>query len=123
MGKRVLIVDDSPFMRMLVKNVLVPNGFEVVGEAGDGAAALAAYKEKKPDLVTMDLVMPGVDGLAALKAIRESDPAARVVMVTSAGQHSQMMEAMRMGSSGYITKPFQADKMLETLRRALGEIK
>lgn len=122
MGKRVLVVDDSPFMRMLVKNVLVPNGYEIVAEASDGAQAIQAYKEKKPDLVTMDLVMPGVDGIKALQGIRETDPAARVVMVTSAGQASMMMEAMRLGSAGYITKPFQADKMLETVKRALGEI-
>lgn len=120
MGKRVLVVDDSPFMRMLVKNVLVPNGYEVAAEAGDGNAAVQAYQQTKPDLVTMDLVMPGMDGLSALKAIRQLDPAAKVFMVTSAGQHTLMMEAMQSGSAGFIQKPFQADKMLQTINAALG---
>lgn len=120
MGKRVLIVDDSPFMRLLVKNVLVPNGFEVVGEAGDGSQAVEQYRALKPDFVTMDLAMPKMDGLAALKAIRAQDAAAKIFMVTSAGQHSIMMEAAQAGSAGFIQKPFQADKMLATIRQALG---
>lgn len=120
MGKRVLVVDDSPFMRTLVKNVLVPNGFEIAGEAGDGNQAVAAYQQAKPDLVTMDLVMPNMDGLSALKAIRQLDPNAKVFMVTSAGQHSLMVEAMNQGSAGFIQKPFQADKMLAIIRAALG---
>lgn len=120
MGKRVLVVDDSPFMRMLVKNVLVPQGFEIAGEAGDGAQAVEAYKTLKPDLVTMDLVMPNMDGLAALKAIRALDPAAHVLMVSGAGQHTMVAEAVKSGAGGFVVKPFQADKMLAAVQQALG---
>lgn len=120
MGKRVLVVDDQPFMRMVVKNVLVPNGFEVVGEAADGKAAVEAYQKLKPDLVTLDVVMPNLDGLGALKEIRRLDPNARVLMVTSAGQHSLVAEAMKSGASGYVIKPFQAPQMLQAVQQALG---
>lgn len=120
MGKRVLVVDDQPFMRMVVKNVLVPNGFEVVGEAADGKAAIEQYQKLKPDLVTMDVVMPQLDGLGALKAIRELDPTAKVLMVSSAGQHSMVAEAMRVGAAGYVLKPFQAPQMLQAVQQAMG---
>lgn len=120
MATRVLVVDDQPFMRMVVKNVLTPNGFEVVGEAADGKAAIEAFARLKPDLVTLDVVMPNLDGLGALKEIRKLDPHARVLMVTSAGQHSMVQEALRQGAVGYVTKPFQAPQMLQAVRQALG---
>lgn len=120
MATRVLVVDDSPFMRMIVKNVLVPQGFEIVGEAADGRQAVDQYAALKPDLVTMDLVMPNLDGLGALKEIKGKDPAARVLMVTSAGQHSMVTEAMRQGAAGYVVKPFQADQMMTAVKQALG---
>lgn len=121
MGKRVLVVDDSPFMRLLVKNILVPRGFEVVGEAGDGKAAVDAYRALKPDLVTMDLVMPGLDGFGALREIRKMDARARVVMVTGAGQMTTVQQAMTEGAAGFVVKPFQADKVLATVEAALKE--
>lgn len=117
---KVLIVDDSPFMRTLVRNILAPKGYEIVGEAGDGVAAVEAYKRLKPDLVTMDLVMPNLDGIGALKQIRQMDVAARIVMVSAVGQHTKMLEAMHEGASGYVVKPFQADKMLKEIQAALG---
>lgn len=119
MGKRVLVVDDSPFMRMLVKNILVPKGYEIAGEAGDGSAAVTAYKTLKPDLVTMDLVMPVLDGIGALREIRRLDTAAKILMVTSAGQHTTVLQAMNEGASGYVVKPFQADQMLQAVEAAL----
>jgi two-component system chemotaxis response regulator CheY len=120
MGKRVLVVDDSPFMRMLVKNILTASGYEVAGEAGDGKQAGDAYRAVRPDLVTMDLVMPGVDGIGALREIRRLDAAARIIMVTAVGEHIKVLEAMREGAAGYVVKPFQAEKVVKELEAALG---
>lgn len=120
MGKRVLIVDDSPLMRMVVKNILAPAGYEVVGEVGDGRQAVDAYKNLKPDLVTMDVVMPNLDGLGALKEIRALDAGAKILMVSSAGQNTMVQEAIRHGAAGYVVKPFQADKMMAAVQQAVG---
>jgi two-component system, chemotaxis family, chemotaxis protein CheY len=119
MGKRVLVVDDSPFMRMLVKNILAPKGFEIAGEAGNGKEAVEAYESLKPDVVTMDLVMPELDGISALREIRRMDAQARIIMVTGAEQHSTVMQAMNEGAAGYVVKPFQAEKVLAAMDDAL----
>lgn len=118
MKPRVLVVDDSPFIRMIVKNVLAANGYDVVGEAADGRAAIEAFAKLRPDLVTLDLVMPIADGLVALQAIRASDPRAKVVMMTADGQASVAQEAMRCGASGYVVKPFKDRELLDALARA-----
>jgi two-component system, chemotaxis family, chemotaxis protein CheY len=116
---RILVVDDAAFMRMMVKDILVKNGYTVAGEAPNGAVAVEIYKKEKPDLVTMDITMPEMDGIAAVKAIREFDPAAKVIMCSAMGQQSMVMDAIRAGAKDFIVKPFQADRVLEALKKAL----
>ncbi|MGH7684364.1 MAG: response regulator [Vulcanimicrobiaceae bacterium] len=117
---RVLIVDDAVVMRMMIKDILSKNGFEIVGEAQNGADAVEKYKDLRPDVVTMDMVMPGVDGIAAVKQIVSVDPAAKILMCTSLGQEALLNEAMEAGAKSYITKPFQPSKILESLEKVLG---
>ncbi|MCG7334041.1 response regulator [Sporosarcina sp. ACRSM] len=120
MGKRILIVDDAAFMRMMVKDILTKNNFEVVGEAADGAQAVEKYMELKPDLVTMDITMPEMDGIAALKAIKEKDPAAKIIMCSAMGQQAMVIDAIQAGAKDFIVKPFQADRVIEAIEKALG---
>ena len=117
---RIMIVDDTLFMRTLLKNILFSGGHDIVGEAADGDEAVAKYKELKPDLVTMDVVMPKVNGIEALKQIRAMDPGARVVMCTAVGQEQMVKLAIKTGAKGYIVKPFQAPKVLEEIKNVLG---
>ena len=119
MSKRVLVVDDAAFMRMMIKDILSKNGYEVVAEASDGAQAVELYKEHQPDLVTMDITMPEVDGIAALKQIREHDPNARVIMCSAMGQQSMVIDAIQAGAKDFIVKPFQADRVLEAVSKTL----
>jgi two-component system chemotaxis response regulator CheY len=118
MGK-ILIVDDTLFMRTLLKNVLNNGGHTIVGEAVDGLDGVTKYKALKPDLVTMDVVMPKMNGIDALKAIKEFDPAARVIMCTAVGQEQMVKLAIKSGAKGYIIKPFQAPKVLEEIKNVL----
>jgi two-component system chemotaxis response regulator CheY len=115
----VLIADDAAFMRMMLKNVLTEAGYEVVGEAENGAVAVSKYRELNPDLTTMDITMPEMDGLAALKEIRSADPAARVVMCSAMGQQSMVIESIQAGAKDFIVKPFQPDRVLEAVQKAL----
>jgi two-component system chemotaxis response regulator CheY len=115
----VLIADDAAFMRMMLKNVLTEAGYEVVGEAENGAVAVSKYRELSPDLTTMDITMPEMDGLAALKEIRAGDPAARVVMCSAMGQQSMVIESIQAGAKDFIVKPFQPDRVLEAVQKAL----
>jgi len=116
---RILIVDDTLFMRTLLKNILFSGGHDIVGEAGDGDEAIAKYQELKPDLVTMDVLMPKVNGIEALKGIRAIDPNAKVVMCTAVGQEQMVKLAIKTGAKGYIVKPFQAPKVLEEIKNVL----
>jgi two-component system chemotaxis response regulator CheY len=118
-GKKVLIVDDAAFMRMMIKNILTKNGFEVVGEASNGAEAVELYKKLQPDLVTMDITMPEMDGIEALKKIKEIDPNAKVIMVSAMGQQQLVIEAIQAGAKDFIVKPFQPDRLLEAVNKAL----
>lgn len=120
MGKRILITDDALFMRVTLKNILTTGGYEVVGEAQNGAEAVRLYNSLKPDLVTMDITMPEMDGLAALKAIRDGDPNARVVMVTAMGQKNLVVEAIQGGAKDFIVKPFQPDRVIEAVKKLIG---
>ena len=116
----VLIADDAAFMRMMIKNILSGAGYEILGEAENGAVAVAKYKELNPDLTTMDITMPEMDGLQALKEIRALDPAARVVMCSAMGQQSMVIESIQAGAKDFIVKPFQPDRVLEAVQKALG---
>jgi two-component system chemotaxis response regulator CheY len=119
MGTKVLIVDDAAFMRMMLRDILAKNGFEVVGEADNGKVAVQMYGELKPDVVTMDITMPEMDGIAAVKEIKAADPEAKVVMVSAMGQQAMVIEAIRSGAADFIVKPFQPDRVLEALGKAL----
>ena len=119
--KRVLIVDDAVVMRMMLKDILSKGGFEVVGEAPNGPEAVEKYKRLRPDIVTMDVVMPGMDGIAAVKEIVAADPAAMIVMCTSMGQETLMREALEAGAKAAITKPFRPPEILDVINKVLGE--
>lgn len=118
---KVLIVDDALFMRMMLKDILTKNGFEVIGEAENGAQALEKYKELKPDIVTMDIVMPDVDGLEAVKTIISHDPSAKIIMCSAMGQQALVMEAIALGAQDFITKPFSPPKLIETMKKVAGK--
>jgi len=120
MSNKVLIVDDAAFMRMMIKEILTKNGYTVVGEASDGAQAVEKYKELGPDLVTMDITMPEMDGIAALKEIKKIDPNARVIMCSAMGQQAMVIDAIQAGAKDFIVKPFQADRVLEAIKKTLG---
>lgn len=119
MGKRVLIVDDAAFMRMMIKDILTKNGYEVVGEAENGQVAVEKYRELKPDLVTMDITMPEMDGIAAVKEIKAQDASARVIMCSAMGQQAMVIDAIQAGAKDFIVKPFQPERVLEAVRKAL----
>jgi two-component system chemotaxis response regulator CheY len=118
MGK-ILIVDDTLFMRTLLKNILFSGGHTIAGEAADGEEGVSRYRELKPELVTMDVVMPKMNGIEALKAIKALDPSAKVIMCTAVGQEQMVKLAIRSGARGYIVKPFQAPKVLEEVKNVL----
>lgn len=117
---KVLIVDDAAFMRMMIKDILEKNSFEIVGEANNGIVAVDLYKKEKPDVVTMDITMPDMDGIEAVKQIKAYDPNAKIVMCSAMGQQSMVMEAIRAGAKDFIVKPFQADRVLEAIRKVIG---
>ncbi|MFB4167486.1 response regulator [Virgibacillus sp. JSM 102003] len=119
MAKQILIVDDAAFMRMMIKDILSKNGFEVVGEAQDGVEAIEKYKELKPDLVTLDITMPEMDGLAALKEIKQLDADANIIMCSAMGQQAMVIDAIQAGAKDFIVKPFQAERVVEAIQKAL----
>lgn len=120
MGKKILLVDDAAFMRKMIKETLSKNGYTELYEAVDGADAVEKYSEIKPDLVIMDITMPNMDGLEALKAIRAKDGNASIVMCSAMGQESMVMDAVRSGAKDFIVKPFKADRVLKTVGNILG---
>lgn len=120
MGKRILVVDDAAFMRMMLKDILTKNGYEIAGEANSGTDGVAKYNELKPDLVTLDITMPEMDGITALQEIRKSDPKAVVVMCSAMGQQAMVIESIQAGAKDFIVKPFQADRVVEAIRKAIG---
>lgn len=117
MPKTALIVDDTAFMRMTLRNVLEKNGYEVVGEAGDGKESLEKFQQLKPDLVTMDITMPNMDGITAIKQILLIDPVAKIIVVSAMGQKSLVIEALNAGAKDFVVKPFQPDRILEALQK------
>ena len=120
MGKKILLVDDAAFMRKMIKDTLTKAGYSDLHEAVDGADAVRKYGELQPDLVIMDITMPNMDGLEALKAIRGADSGANVVMCSAMGQEAMVMDAVRSGAKDFIVKPFKADRVLKTVTSILG---
>ena len=119
MAKNILICDDAAFMRMMIKDILTKNGYNVAGEAENGARAVEKYNELKPDLVLMDITMPEMDGIQALKKIRENDPSALIIMCSAMGQQAMVIESIQAGAKDFIVKPFQADRVLEAVKKAV----
>jgi two-component system, chemotaxis family, chemotaxis protein CheY len=119
MAHKILIVDDAAFMRMMIKDILSKNGFDVVAEAADGAQAVEKYQEHQPDLVTMDITMPEMDGITALKEIKKINPNAKVIMCSAMGQQAMVIDAIQAGAKDFIVKPFQADRVLEAINKTL----
>ena len=117
---KILIVDDAAFMRMMIKDILTKNGYEVAGEAENGVVAVSKYSEIKPDLVLMDITMPEKDGIQALKDIKSSDPGAKVIMCSAMGQQAMVIEAIQSGAKDFIVKPFQADRVIEAVKKVVG---
>ena len=120
MAKNILICDDAAFMRMMIKDILSKNGYTVAGEAENGVKAVEKYNEVKPDLVLMDITMPEMDGIEALRKIKEQDPSAVVVMCSAMGQQAMVIESIQAGAKDFIVKPFQPDRVLEAVSKVLG---
>ena len=120
MAKNILICDDAAFMRMMIKDILTKNGYNVAGEAENGLKAVEKYNETKPDLVMMDITMPEMDGIDALKKIKASDSGANVIMCSAMGQQAMVIEAIQSGAKDFIVKPFNADRVIEAVKKVIG---
>ncbi|MBR3525345.1 MAG: response regulator [Lachnospiraceae bacterium] len=117
---KIPVVDDAAFMRMMIKDILTKNGYEVAGEAENGAVAVSKYSELKPDLVLMDITMPEKDGIQALKDIKANDGGAKVIMCSAMGQQAMVIESIQAGAKDFIVKPFQADRVISAVQKAIG---
>ncbi|MEG1847772.1 MAG: response regulator [Lachnospiraceae bacterium] len=120
MAKNILICDDAAFMRMMIKDILSKNGYNVIGEAENGLKAVEKYIELKPDLVLMDITMPELDGIGALKKIKENDAGSLVIMCSAMGQQAMVIESIQAGAKDFIVKPFQADRVIEAVKKVVG---
>ena len=120
MAKSILICDDASFMRMMIKDILSKNGYNIAGEAENGVKAIEKYKEVNPDLVLMDITMPEMDGIQALKAIKAADSGAKVIMCPAMGQQAMVIESIQAGAKDFIVKPFQADRVIEAVKKVIG---
>ncbi len=120
MAKNILICDDAAFMRMMIKDILTKNGYNVAGEAENGLKAVEKYKEVSPDLVLMDITMPEMDGIQALKEIKKLDAGAKVIMCSAMGQQAMVIEAIQSGAKDFIVKPFQAERVIDAVKKVLG---
>ena len=120
MDKKIMLVDDAAFMRMMIKDILTKNGYNVVGEAENGLKAVEKYNELKPDLVLMDITMPELDGIGALKKIKEADSNALIIMCSAMGQQAMVIESIQSGARDFIVKPFNQDRVLEAVKKAVG---
>ncbi|NUO07336.1 MAG: response regulator [Candidatus Brocadia sp.] len=119
--RRILVVDDAKVIRMIIRQILTRNGFDIVGEAGNGREAVEKYKELRPDAVTMDIVMPEVDGIQGLKEILAFDNQAKVVMISAIDQREALLEAIREGAADYVVKPFEDDRMVSAMKNIFGK--
>ena len=120
MAKRILIVDDAAFMRMMIKDILTKNGYDVVGEAENGARAIEKYKELVPDLIIMDITMPEVDGIQAVKEIKKLNAECKIIMCSAMGQQAMVIESIQAGARDFIVKPFQAERVIEAVKKVIG---
>lgn len=120
MPARVLITDDAAFMRTTLRNVLQKEGFEVVGEAANGREAVELYQKLRPDIVTMDITMPEMNGIDAIKEIMKIDPSAKIVVCSAMGQKPMVIEALTAGAKDFLVKPFEPERVVEALRKVLG---
>lgn len=120
MAKRILITDDALFMRVTLRNILTKSGYEIAGEASNGRESVELYEQVRPDLVTMDITMPEMDGISAVREIRQIDPQAKIIMCTAMGQKNMVMEAVAAGAKDFVVKPFQPEKVLESVQRQIG---
>ena len=116
----ILVCDDAAFMRMMIKDILTKNGYNVVAEAENGLKAVEKFNEAKPDLVLMDITMPEMDGIQALKKIKEIDSNAAIIMCSAMGQQAMVIEAIQSGAKDFIVKPFQAERVLEAVKKVVG---
>lgn len=119
MAKGILVVDDASFMRMMIKDILTKNGYEVIGEAENGLNAVEKYKELNPELVIMDITMPEMDGIQAVKEIKSIDPNSKIIMCSAMGQQAMVIEAIQAGAKDFIVKPFQHERVIEAVKKAL----
>jgi two-component system chemotaxis response regulator CheY len=115
-----LIVDDAAFMRMMIRDILTKNGYEVIGEAENGGRAIEKYRELLPDLVIMDITMPEVNGIEAVREIRKLNPDSQVIMCSAMGQQAMVIESIQAGARDFIVKPFQAERVIEAVKKVLG---
>ena len=118
--KSILLVDDAAFMRMMLKDILTKNGYNVVGEAENGVKAIEKYKELKPNLVILDITMPEMDGIQAAKGIKAADAEAKIIMCSAMGQQAMVIESIQAGARDFIVKPFQPDRVLEAVQKVVG---
>ncbi len=120
MEKKILLVDDAAFMRMMIKDTLTKNGYTQILEAADGEEAVSQFKAESPDLIIMDITMPNKTGIEALKEIKQLNPQAKVVMCSAMGQETMVVEAIKLGALDFIVKPFKPDRILQTVSKVLG---
>ncbi len=120
MANGILVVDDAAFMRMMIKDTLTKNGLDVCGEAENGAKAVEKYKELTPELVIMDITMPEMDGIQAVKEIKKINGNAKVIMCSAMGQQAMVIEAIQAGAKDFIVKPFQQERILDAVKKVLG---
>ncbi|WP_334075973.1 MULTISPECIES: response regulator [Paenibacillus] len=118
--KKILVVDDAAFMRLMLKGILSKNGYEIVGEAENGEEAVEKYRSLAPDLVTMDITMPIMEGVEAVRQIKKLDPNAKIIMCSAMGQQTMVVESLQAGAKDFIVKPFQEERVLESIRKTLG---
>ncbi|REE91536.1 two-component system chemotaxis response regulator CheY [Paenibacillus taihuensis] len=116
---KIMVVDDAAFMRKMIKEILTEGGHEVIGEAADGVEAISVYKSCNPDLVTMDITMPEMDGIAAVKALKQLNSEIKVIMCSAMGQQAMVLDAITAGALDFVVKPFQKDRVLEAVRKLL----
>lgn len=120
MEKKVLVVDDAAFMRMMIKEILSKNGYDVIGEAENGTRAIEKYKELTPDLVIMDITMPEMDGIEAVKEIKKVNQDSTIIMCSAMGQQAMVIESIQAGARDFIVKPFQAERVIEAVKKVIG---